>query len=527
MESRACGLLLHISSLPSPYGIGDIGPTARDFAAALSRGGIKYWQFLPLTPTSSFIGNSPYSSPSAFAGNPLFISPELLAEEGRISQNDLDCVYMCSPGCGPMNFLRVNSPRVDYELVEEQRKTMLTTAFERSLPELRTDRAFLDFCAEEACWLDDYAMFSAIKESRGCAWFDWPEPLKHREPSALAEFAAQHETEVLRHKFVQFLFFTQWRGFKSFCNDLGVSLIGDMPIYVTHDSADVWANQEMFKLDKNGQPVTVAGVPPDYFSKTGQRWGNPVYDWDRMKLDNFSWWKKRLAHSLAMVDLLRLDHFRGFCAYWEIPAEEETAINGVWTPAPGRELFTALRDEMGDLPVIAEDLGIITDDVRELMEDFALPGMKVLQFAFSGSPGSAPDLPFRHRRNSVVYSGTHDNATTLEWFESAPPEEVANLAAYLGMDISSHAGGQRAFTGERALDAVMRLTLSSVADLAVLPMQDILGMGAEGRMNTPSVPDGNFAWRLTDRAGWSTTAPDGLPDVFRRLHELCRVYGRV
>lgn len=518
MQERGTGVLLHISSLPAPYGIGDLGPTAQAFAATLAAAGLGWWQFLPLTPTSEFIGNSPYSSPSAFAGNPLFISPELLCTGGYLCRADLECARP-EPGRGP----------VDYPLAGAHRRALLRAAFERHLPYLPEDLAFQAFCAEHASWLDDYALFAAIKEEQGGAsWVEWPEPLKWREAEALARWSGRNRRAILRQKFVQFLFFSQLGALRERCKEYGVRLIGDLPIYVTHDSADVWAAPELFKLDAGGRPISVAGVPPDYFSATGQRWGNPVYDWERMASDGFAWWKKRLRHNLRMADLVRLDHFRGFVGFWEIPAAEETAVNGVWSPGPGAGFFRAMREEFGeDLPILAEDLGVITDEVRALMAEFKLPGMKVLHFGFGGAePWNNPDAPFRCPPRSVVYTGTHDNTTSLDWFVSAPEEERRNFCAYVGRELSP----------DEAPEAMIRLALESASALAVIPMQDILGLGGEARMNTPALPAGNWTWRLADTAGWVPEGPEResgraardlpLPEIFARLHRLCRIYGR-
>lgn len=499
MEERSAGVLLHISSLPGPYGIGDLGREAHSFAEALAEAGLVWWQFLPLAPTSEFIGNSPYSSPSAFAGNPLFISPDALCAAGLISQADMPA--MEETPLGPS----------DYALAASLRRPVLNAAFERQSPRLEADSAFQNFCKAHAYWLDDYALFTAIKEAfDGASWTDWPEPLKWRDALALAAWGAKHWRAVLRHKFIQYLFFSQFTSLRERCAELGVRLMGDMPIYVTHDSADVWAAPELFKLDASGQPVTVAGVPPDYFSETGQRWGNPVYNWKRMAQDGFAWWKRRLAHNLLMVDLVRLDHFRGFAGYWEIPASEDTAINGAWTKGPGVEFFKALCDEFGEkLPIIAEDLGIITDDVREIMAMFKLPGMKLLHFAFGGqTPWDNLYAPFRHQPCSVVYTGTHDNTTTLDWYVSISAEERQNFCNYIGRELLPR----------EAPELMIRLALESASEIAIIPMQDIMGLGGEARMNTPSVAQGNWVWRLPDASD--------IPEFFSRLHGLCRVYGR-
>lgn len=504
MAERSAGVLLHISSLPSPYGIGDLGPEAHSFAEALAGAGLGWWQILPLAPTSEFIGNSPYSSPSAFAGNPLFISPELLCERGYLSHADLPASE--SLPLGPS----------DYTLAASLRRTALNAAFERQLPSLDSDAAFHNFCAVHGHWLEDYALFTAIKnELGGASWTEWPEPLKWRDSRTLVDWGTKNFRAVLRHKFVQYLFFSQLEALRKRCAALGVRLIGDLPIYVTHDSADVWAAPELFRLDADGLPITVAGVPPDYFSETGQRWGNPVYNWERMARDGFAWWKRRLRHNLLMTDIVRLDHFRGFAGYWEIPASEETAVNGAWKEGPGAVFFRALAEEFagesgGKLPIIAEDLGVITDDVREIMTDFKLSGMKVLHFGFGGqSPWNNPDVPFRHRTRSVVYTGTHDNTTTLDWYSSVPDQERQNFCKYIGRELLPH----------EAPEAMIRLALESSSELAIIAMQDVLGLGGEARMNTPSVPSGNWVWRLTGSGA--------ISENFARLSELCRVYGRI
>ncbi|MDL2307585.1 4-alpha-glucanotransferase [Desulfovibrio sp. OttesenSCG-928-C06] len=526
--TRACGILLHISSLPSKYGIGDLGPDAHAFAETLAAAGLEYWQFLPLTPTSPFIGNSPYSSPSAFAGNPLLISPEFLLEDGFITNAELEAsldvilpqeqavevdaangtqagaktVLEARSGAPATaaqtvrNAVCSNNGSVDFEAVGAQRLFLLNAAFGLLRDQGITLAAlpgYKDFVAENAYWLDDYAMFAALKEAHnGASWTEWPKALKQREASVLENWISAHRYLIERQTFIQYLFNRQWNRLHERCRTLGVKLVGDMPIYVTHDSADVWARPELYRLDQSGTPLVVAGVPPDYFSETGQRWGNPVYDWHAMRTENFLWWIKRMEHNLRQSDIVRLDHFRGFCAYWEIPAEEETAVRGRWVEAPGRELMAAMRQHFGNLPIIAEDLGVITPDVRELMGDFDLPGMKVLQFGFGGQPGTAPDAPFRHPEHSVVYTGTHDNPPTRQWFAEAEEQEKNNFICYRGQDMDT----------ELANEVLMRMALESHSRIAILPMQDVLRLGAESRMNTPSQAKGNWRWRLCDKHGW-------------------------
>lgn len=484
MRLRVSGILLHISSLPSQYGIGDLGPEAHSFARLLAASGQSFWQFLPLNPTSPGIGNSPYSSPSAFAGNTLFISPELLRDEGFVTEADIGAAearaaaFHC-PG---------KSGTVDYDRAHTQREALLRAAFSRNRHALETDASFKAFVDKNSYWLEDFARFETIKAANGGApWTAWPERLARRDRSSLAEWDAREAENMQRVRFEQYLFHRQWRGLRTLCARLGVRLVGDIPIYVTHDSADVWANTRYFQLDEAGQPTVVAGVPPDYFSVTGQRWGNPLYAWDRLAEDGFRWWIDRLTHNLATFDLVRLDHFRGFAGYWEIPATAETAVSGRWVDAPGYALFSTLARRLLSLPVIAEDLGVITPDVRELQRDLGFPGMAVLQFGFSGKLMENPHAPFMHNRNQAVYTGTHDNSPARGWFrEQASWEEKRNLAAYAGHEV----------TEESVAGVLTRMALASVANMAVVPIQDILGLGMESRMNTPSTVTGNWIWRL-------------------------------
>lgn len=484
MRLRQSGVLLHISSLPSRHGIGDLGPEAHAFARTLAEHGQTLWQFLPLNPTSSAIGDSPYSSPSAFAGNTLFISPEILLEEGFVSRADIDAAQAEAAFISPAE----NPSCVNYAQVGRERETLLRAAFARNAHTLETDQAFADFVAANAFWLEDYALFAAIKKAHGGAvWTEWPEKLARRDKETLADWAKRERELLQRERFHQYLFYRQWSGLRAACAKLGVRLVGDAPIYVTHDSADVWANTGLFKLDAAGNPTVVAGVPPDYFSPTGQRWGNPIYDWNALAQTGFAWWVRRIEHNLSLFDCVRLDHFRGFAGYWEIPATEETAINGAWVSAPGAALFNALARKLLSLPLIAEDLGVITPDVRELQKSLGFPGMAVLQFGFGGALKDNPHAPFMHKKNQAAYTGTHDNAPTKGWFaENASHEEKEKLSIYAGHEV----------TEDSAASTLIRLTLASVADMAVVPVQDILGLGMEARMNTPATTSGNWAWRL-------------------------------
>ena len=503
-DYRASGILLHITSLPGPYGIGDFGPEAYAFADTLVAAGQKIWQVLPLVPVGD--GNSPYSSPSTFAGNPLLISPELLVEAGLLTDDDLSE----SPDFPP--------DRVDFDRVIPFKMRILEQAFQRfNSLDAHAREPFETFCENESRWLDDYALFMAIKLSRGgSCWTDWPAGLRDRNPDAIAETSASLADRIAMHRFWQYLCDDQWGRLRRYCNDRGIKIVGDIPIYVAHDSADVWSEPHLFQLDDLGQPAVVAGVPPDYFSETGQRWGNPIYRWDRMSENGYEWWTRRLASILKQVDVVRLDHFRAFEAYWEVPASEATAVHGRWVQAPGAELFDALSERLGDLPVIAEDLGIITEGVVDLMERFGFPGMAVLQFAFDGDADDT-FLPHNYRRNLVAYTGTHDNDTLHGWFTTnRSTQDAAQVRrareycrAYLGLD------------GREARDIhweFVRVLQMSVADTVVMPLQDVLGLGSEARMNVPGEGEGNWTWRLTN---------DQLTDgVIGRLSEFAALYGR-
>jgi len=495
---RVSGLLLHITSLPSPYGIGDLGSAAYRFADFLTRTNQRLWQVLPLGPVG--FGASPYSSTSTFAGNPLLISPEPLLEHGLLTEDDL----------APLAALPTDY--VDYEQVEAQKLAVLRTAFERFEADrsVVSETALEQFRADQASWLDDYALYAALKEAHdGAPWPDWEAPLARRDPDALARARETHDAAVRRHVFWQYLFHRQWTALQSYCHARGIRLFGDLPIYVAHDSADVWAHQELFHLDEAGQPTVVAGVPPDYFSPEGQLWGNPIYRWDRMADRGYRWWTDRLRRTLERVDLVRLDHFRGFDAYWQVPAEADTAVNGEWVDGPGVPFFETLAEELGELPVVAEDLGVITDSVEALRDELGFPGMAVLQFAFEDDP-SNPFLPHNYRRTLVAYPGTHDNNTTVGWWTEDLSDDEARAFArdYLHLD-DTDAGVHR---------QALRVLMASVADRVVTPLQDVLGLGAEARMNVPGRPSGNWRWRYT---------PDQLTEEAETmLSTLTRIYGR-
>ncbi len=493
---RMSGILLHPTSLPGPYGIGELGQAAYQFIDFLADAGQKVWQILPLGPTG--FGNSPYQSPSAFAGNPLLISLDLLVEEGLLTAEEV--------GSRPRGALL--DTQVNYEAVA----TFKFPLFRRSYERFRTWRhsphtsAFKEFCSQhDATWLEDYAMFMALRDQFKCMWNEWSQDIALRKTTAMKKWRSQLADQIELHKYLQYLFFRQWDNLKQHANQRGVQMFGDMPIYVSYDSADVWSNPQLYKLDASGNPTVVAGVPPDYFSATGQRWGNPIYRWDAMAKQDFVWWGERLKHTFLLLDIVRIDHFRGFESYWEVPASEKTAINGTWVKGPGAAFFETMQRSLGDLPIIAEDLGIITDDVIKLRDDFNLPGMKVLHFAF-GDTARNPYLPHNHDPNFVVYTGTHDNNTTIGWFDDIGHGERERVQCYLGRDGSDIAWD------------LIRLALMSVAALSIFPLQDVLRLGSEARMNTPGTSVGNWEWRLR-----SKTLTPGLASGLRML---TAAYGR-
>jgi 4-alpha-glucanotransferase len=502
---RSSGILLHPTSLPGPFGIGDFGPEAYAFADFLVASGQSLWQVLPLGPTG--YGDSPYACYSAFAGNTLLISPQKLIRENLLDQKDLDGA---APGTGE---------RVNFEAVHKFKDLMLRKAFARfplaADPSLRA--TFTDFCRHQVSWLDDYALFRALKDEHGgVAWNQWALSYVRRDPAALASAREKLREQSDAHKFYQCLVYRQWFALKDYCNERGIKFIGDIPIFVAEDSADVWTNPDQFKLNKDGTPIVVAGVPPDYFSATGQLWGNPLYNWERMLDDGFKWWIKRVDSTLKVVDIVRVDHFRGFAACWEIPGGDQTAERGRWVEAPGKELFMAIREALGNLPIIAEDLGVITPDVVALRDGFGFPGMRILQFAFGGDPKNI-DLPHNYERNVVAYTGTHDNDTTVGWFTSVAGAGSTRTAEQIERE--------RTFclkylntTGKEIHWDFIRTVLASVANTAVVPLQDLLGHGTEARMNLPNSTEGNWSWRFKDGA---LTA-----DITTRLKDLTELYGR-
>jgi len=497
MKRRGSGVLLHVSSLPSPFGIGDMGPSAYQFVDFLAGAKQSYWQILPLNPTDTFHYNSPYHTTGAFAGNPLLISPELLAEQGFLDKKDLSPSPEFSHG------------RVDFRSVTAYKEKIFMQAYER----FKTTKEKCDyesFCSQNSDWLEDFALFMALRSRfKKQAWSEWPQDIRDRKPDVLQSVRKELGDSIEMQKFLQFVSFMQWLSLKSYCNGKGVQIIGDIPIYVDYDSADVWTYPHLFKLDDKKRPYVVAGVPPDYFSKTGQLWGNPIYHWDVMKQNGYDWWVRRMAHSAKLFDFMRVDHFRGFVAYWEVPAHEKNAVNGRWVEAPALDFFNHLTKKFPYLPIIAEDLGVITADVREIMRQFRFPGMKLLLFAFGSDMPTNPYIPHNLVKNCVAYTGTHDNITVRGWFEKvATREEKERVFRYLGHEV----------TAEQLPWELVRLVMMSIANTVILPMQDLLCLSEEARMNQPATQEGNWQWRLS---------PDLLtPALTARLLEMTETYGR-
>ena len=493
---RSSGVVLHPTSLPGQFGIGDLGQSAYELIDFLERSGQRIWQVLPLGPTG--YEHSPYiMNFSAFAGNPLLISLERLAEEGLLDANQLETLDN-----------QDNRDRVDFDRVVPLKTRYLKQAYQRFQP----DEAFEHFCQEQAYWLEDFVLFMALLETNdGKEWSEWEYALAHRQPEALNAQAEALKEDIQYHRFIQFKFFEQWKALRSYANGKGIQIVGDISIYVCYNSADVWASPRCFKLDPDSlKPLYIAGVPPDYFSATGQLWGNPVYDWDYLQSTGFDWWIRRFKATLEYVDIVRIDHFRGFEAYWQVPAGEDNAINGEWIKAPGDAFFETLGQRLGSLPVLAEDLGIITPEVEELRDRFQFPGMRILLFAFAEDARN-PYLPHNYVRNCAVYVGTHDNDTAVGWWHRAGAGEKQFLGEYLGVN-----------SGEQVTEvnwALIRLAYSSVADLAIVQLQDILGLDNSGRMNDPSTPVGNWRWRYP--------SSDSLTDeIAARLRQLNRLYLR-
>ncbi|UFP93028.1 4-alpha-glucanotransferase [Gloeobacter morelensis] len=497
---RASGILLHPTSLPGPYGIGSLGSEAREFIDLMAITGQRFWQILPLAPTG--YGNCPYMSCSAFAGNPLLVDPEDLVAQGLIDKDDLAPDELKTTAGW-------HHPKINFEEAIAYKTRLLETACENFAAKSDNDKKlFWAYCEREGWWLDDYALFMALKEANDAlAWQEWDKGLALREGAILKQQSRELRDRVFYHQFSQYLFSRQWSALKQYANGRGVSILGDLPIYVAADSADVWAHPHLFQLDESGNPTVVAGVPPDYFSATGQLWGNPIYDWEAMERSGYAWWINRIKRMLDMVDLVRIDHFRGFESYWEVEAGQTTAIDGRWVKGPGPQLFDAIEKALGSLPVVAEDLGVLTDEVETLRDRYGLFGMKVLQFAFDGMANNI-HLPHNHVRSAIVYTGTHDNDTTVGWYNHSPRWVHEATERYLYLN-----------TGWEIHWALVRCALASVCNLSIVPMQDLLGLGSEGRMNIPGVAEGNWDWRVG-------TFEAVEPWMRERLADLTALYGR-
>ena len=499
---RASGILLHPTSLPGSFGIGDLGSEAHAFVDFLAETGQTWWQMLPLGPTG--YGNSPYQSPSSFAGNPLLISPRGLVDRGWLRSEEIAEVT------------HLPSEPTSFETAAELKKALLVQAFERFRNQ-STDPAFDAFRSENQFWLNDYVLFQAIRDAHnGLPWYEWEPGLVHRDPAVCARWRADLGNGVAFHEFVQYVFESQWQELRAVCRAKGIMLIGDVPIFVAQDSADVWSHPELYDLDEQGKPRFMAGVPPDYFSETGQLWGNPLYRWDVHARDGYQWWILRLRSILKRVDIIRIDHFRGFEAYWEVPAGSQTAATGRWVPGPGRDFFKAICNEFGSVPLIAEDLGLITPEVEALRDEFNLPGMRVIQFGFAGDSGSEKHLPHRYVPHCLAYTGTHDNDTSFGWYHSKavtttqPPGEVE----------AAHRFALR-YTNAKPEDihwGLIRVVSASAADTVIFPLQDILGLDSNSRMNFPGKAEGNWLWRY-HKEQLNQNVRDGLAN-------LTALYGR-
>ena len=493
---RRSGILLPIASLPSKYGIGTFSKEAYEFVDFLSDAGVKLWQILPLGPIG--YGDSPYQSFSTFAGNPYYIDLEALIEAGYLSKKECEA---CDFGDTP--------DRVNYELLYENRFPLLKKAFRRAFSKgnFGEKKEYQTFKKENSEWLSDYCLYMAVKDSfDGACFMDWDEDIRKRNPEAMQRYGKKYQEDCEFYSFLQYLFFTQWKALKAYANKKGIEIVGDIPIYVAFDSADTWSNDKLFQLDEEGYPTAVAGCPPDAFAKTGQLWGNPLYDWDYHKKTEYAWWMKRLAHSFSMYDVVRIDHFRGFDAYWAVPYKDKTAENGKWCDGPGYAFFQTMKKQLGDRQVIAEDLGFLTKRVKRLVKRTGYPGMKILQFAFDAD-GDSEYLPHHYSSNCVVYTGTHDNDTTLGWYRTLSAKDRKFADSYLNI-------------GRNKKDVqwvFIRAALASVADTAIIPMQDYLGLSGEARINTPSTLGGNWQWRMTEKAD------AGLAVKIKNLN---RLYGR-
>jgi len=496
MKQRGAGILIHVSSLPGRFGIGDLGPSSYRLIDFLADSNLHYWQILPLNPTDPLYDNSPYHCLSAFGTNPLFISPEKMIQDGYLDAEDIAEVP------------DFDIKSVEYQRVIDYKFSLFTLAYERF--KTKKSSEYEIFCRTNSWWLEDFSLFFALKKSyNNNPWSQWPENLKLRDPDAIQKARSGLLDEIELEKFLQFIFYNQWSDLKKYCRDHDVMVIGDLPIYVDYDSVDVWMNPQMFKLDESLTPVTVSGVPPDYFSATGQLWGNPIYNWDYLQSTGYSWWVERFKRNLEFVDILRVDHFRGLVAYWEVPYGEPNAINGCWKEVPIEGLFSHLMYKIFSLPLIAEDLGIITPDVREIIRRYQIPGMKVLEFAFSSDIGNNTHIIHNHEKNCIVYPGTHDNIPVRGWFlDALTPDDKGRFFSYLGREVSESESSW----------VLMRLAMMSVANTAIIQMQDILGLGTESRMNNPAYNKNNWRWRSLENQFNSDTST--------ALKELVNLYGR-
>lgn len=498
-KARAAGILLHPTSLPSPYGIGDLGPGAYRFVDFLKASGQKIWQILPLGPVG--YGESPYQSFSAFAGNPLLLSLELLVEEGLLKEEDV-AVYP-----------RLPDHQVDYDQVIPAKERLFRLAHQRFLKLINHQREYQTFIQRQGNWLDSYALFMALKKHfRGLPWYQWQPAVKISDEKQIAAYGQELAREIGYQKFLQYLFFQQWSKLKEYANRQGVVIMGDLPIFIAHDSCDAWSYPQLFQLDQEGQPIYVAGVPPDYFSATGQLWGNPHYDWEEMAADDYLWWRQRLQLTLELVDMIRIDHFRGFEAYWQVPGDAETAVDGKWVKGPGEHFFATLEKHLGTLPLIAEDLGLITPEVHQLRQQFNLPGMQVLHFLLEGGP--VDTFLGLFAENTLVYTGTHDNDTTVGWYTKALADNhpaVAVLEKYFQISPS--------LSPQEVCWRMLELAMSSRAERVIIPLQDVLALGSEARLNLPGTVGGNWQWRVTEN--------QLTPMVAQRLSRIAKSGGRI
>jgi 4-alpha-glucanotransferase len=497
-KKRASGILLHISSIPTDYGIGDVGPAAHEFVDFLNRSAQNFWQILPLNYTMTATGYSPYNCFSAFAGNPLLISPYLMYRDGLLRKKELEELPNFPAG------------QVDYRRVSSWKSQLFNKAFFNSGGLLELNN-YEQFAEQNKFWLEDFATFAAAKNHLGDrSWSEWPADIRDRRKRPLVSLKNELREKIDRECFLQYLWFQQYSSLRDKCRENAVTIIGDLPIYVAYDSADVWAHPKIFKLDRFKRPKYIAGVPPDYFSRTGQLWGNPLFDWQHLDRTGYDWWMQRIGHNLSLYDLVRIDHFRGLIAYWQVPAGEKTAIRGKWTQAPTEEFFSTLFKRFPSAPIFAEDLGYITADVREAISKYGLAGMRVLQFGFDGQNTINPHCPHNHVENCLVYTGTHDNNTTRGWFETeATQQQKKCLSDYVGHKISAR----------NVHREIIRLAMASVAKAAIIPMQDLLGLSAEARMNCPAKTRGNWLWRM--QKGQTTAS------LAKKLRKMVETFGRI